>query len=228
MNDSDARTHQMLVRSREFFAQNVNDFSVGGAALQFFAGLQTSVTKVEQQAGAHASSIGQARHGTRTKADTREDLRGKIEDIYSVARSMGVESRFPRPAINNDEELLQAADAYTTNALPFKADFIAHELPASFLEDLAASKTAFQAAIVEQANAVGDHIGARKELDDALDEGVQFVRKLNGIIKVVYADNPGKLAEWLAASHIERAPQRAKPVAPPPPTSPTPRSSPPS
>lgn len=41
------------------------------------------------------------------------------------------------------------AGIYATNALPLKADLIAHELPADFLDDLAADKAAFQSAMAE-------------------------------------------------------------------------------
>lgn len=211
MNDSDSRTHQMLVRSREFMAQNINDFVATGAARQLFLDLQADVAKVEQHAGAHASGVGMARQGTRTRGEARDALLADIDAIYNVARSMGVEARFPRPAINNDDALLDAANAYATNALPLKDDFIAHELERDFLEDLAADRAAFAAAIAEQSNARGDHIAARAELEGVLEGAVRRVRQLNGIIKAKYASNPGKLAEWAAASHIERPPRRAKP-----------------
>ena len=76
------------------------------------------------------------------------------------------------------------AGVYATNALPLKADLIAHELPADFLEDLAADKAAFQSAFAERGNAVGDHVAARRELDDALARGVEIVRKLTSLMKV--------------------------------------------
>jgi hypothetical protein len=123
---------------------------------------------------------------------------------------MGIEDKFPYPPQANDEKLLETVDIYATNALPRKTEFIAHELPADFLEDLAADKTAFQAASVERMNAVGDHIAAREELGDALADGIQRVRNLTSFMKIKYANNPGKLAEWTAASHIERPPKRKK------------------
>src|SRR5437016_14133863 len=83
-----------------------------------------------------------------------------------------------------------------------------------FWEDLAADKAAFQGTSAERGNAVGDHVSARQELDDALARGVELVRKLTGLMKVKYANNAGKLAEWTAATHIERAPKRAKPKPP--------------
>jgi len=90
------------------------------------------------------------------------------------------------------------------------------------MEDLAADKAAFQSAMAERQNAVGDHIAARRELDDALARGVEIVRKLTSLMKVKYVNNPGKLAEWAAATHIERAPRRSKPKSPDPAGSPTP------
>lgn len=223
MNDTDGLTHQMLVRSREAFAQNVNDFSEGGAARQLYADLQTTIIEVEQNAAAFGSGRSDAKQGTQTINETREALLGDLFSIREAGKVMGVDEKFPYPPRKNDEQLLQMAGVYATNALPLKAQLIAHELPADFLEDLAADKAAFQSASAERANAVGDHISARQELDDALGRGVEVVRKLTGLMKVKYANNAGKLAEWTAATHIERAPRRAKPKPPASPGSPTPQ-----
>jgi len=129
---------------------------------------------------------------------------------FEAEKVLGVEDKFPDPPRGNDEQLLQMAGVYATNALPLKAELIAHELPADFLEDLAADKAAFQSAFAERGNAVGDRIAARQELDDAFAHAVEIVRKLTSLMKVRYANNPGKLAEWAAATHIERAPRRAR------------------
>jgi hypothetical protein len=37
---------------------------------------------------------------------------------------------------------------------------------------------------------------------------------MTGLMKVKYANQPGKLAEWTAATHIERAAKRSKPKTP--------------
>jgi hypothetical protein len=222
MNDTDRLTHQMLVRSREAFAQCVNDFSVTGAAHQLYADLQATITEVEQKGAAYGTGRSDAKHGTQTISATREALLADLVSIREAGKVMNVEDKFPYPPRNNDEQLLQLADVYATNALPLKAQFIAHELEEEFLDDLAVSKRAFQNAIAGRLNAVGDHIAAREELDDALTRGVEIVRKLTSLIKVKYANNPGKLAEWLAASHIPRPPRRAKPDEPPAPSPPPP------
>ena len=45
------------------------------------------------------------------------------------------------------------------------------------------------------------------------------VRELDPIMRNIFDDKPGKLAVWLSASRVERAPRRTTPT--PPPTPPT-------
>ena len=209
-------THQTLVRSRETFAQWHDDFSAGGAARQLYADLQSTITEVEGKAEAYGAGRSEADQGTQTISTMREALVADLIAIREAAKVMNVEDKFPYPPRNNDEQLLQLAGVYATNALPLKTQFITHELPADFLEDLSADKAAFEAAKSGRLNAVGDHIAAREELDDALARGVEIIRKLTSLIKVKYANNPGRLAEWMAASHIPRPSRKAKAAEPPP------------
>jgi hypothetical protein len=202
------------------FAQRVDDFSAGGAALQLYADLQATIADVEEKANAFGAGRTGAQQGTQTINDTREELLAAMFAIREVSKVMGVEDKFPYPPRTNDEQLLDLAGIYATNALPLKAQLITHELPADFLEDLAADKAAFQAAKSGRLNSVGDHIAAREELDDALARGVEILRKLTSLMKVRYANEPGKLAEWMAASHIPRPSRRAKSADPPPPSPP--------
>ena len=163
-----------------------------------------------QQAAAHGLGMGDARQGTSSISEARDDLEEMLGFIRGVARVLKVADRFPRPQPGNDDSLLQTADIYLAKATPLKAEFIAHQMPANFLERLAEAKAALQSAIAERADAVGDHISAREDLDHAGDEVIAIIRDLTPMIKVTYANNPGKLAEWTAASHIERPAKRAK------------------
>ena len=99
MNDTDGLTHQMLVRSREAFAQNVNDFSEGGAARQLYADLQTTIIEVEQNSAAFGSGRSDAKQGTQTLNEAREDLLADLFAIREAAKVMGVEEKFPYPPI---------------------------------------------------------------------------------------------------------------------------------
>jgi len=217
VNDNDTRTHQMVIRSREFMTQSIDDFVEGGAARQLYAQLQAGIIDFEQKGAAHGTGLSDERQGTKSRGEARDALQDRLDLIRGVAKVIGIEDKFPRPLKDNDDSLLETADIYAAHALPLKAQFIAHEMPADFLEDLAEEKAALQTAITDQANAAGDHISAREEKNNARDNCVAIVRNLTPLIKVRYANNPGKLAEWTAASHIERAPRRAKTADPPPP-----------
>jgi len=92
-------------------------------------------------------------------------------------------------------------------------------MPEDFLDDLSADINDLEASIVAQGNAVGDHVSASAAIDDAVDRCVEIVRKLDPIMKNEYASSPGNLAEWMSASHTERAPKRA-PATPTPPQQP--------
>jgi len=66
-----------------------------------------------------------------------------------------LEEKFRVPRNNNDQELLNAARAFLADATPLKTQFIAHEMPADFLDDLQADIDAMQAAINSQSSGVG-------------------------------------------------------------------------
>jgi vacuolar-type H+-ATPase subunit H len=208
----------MFVRVREFIAQRLNDFSETGAVRQLFTHLQTVITTIETLSAEQQTGIGEARQRTQSRGSARNALRELLEAINAVARTMGVADRFALPDRDNDARLLQAARSHAANAVALKAEFIAHEMPDDFIEDLQAAITAFASEIAEHGNAVGDHVQAGAALDDAIDDGVDTVEKLDGIMSAKYAANRAVLAEWMSASHTERAPKRSAATAPPPST----------
>ena len=138
-----------------------------------------------------------------------------------VAQTMGLGEQFPLPP-RGDAKLLQFARAAAADAVPLQARFIAHEMPADFIEDLQAGIAAFETEIAEQGNAVGDHVQAGEGLDEAFAEGLEVVHDLDGIMRAKYASNRAVLAEWTSASHTERAPKRSAATAAPPSTAGTP------
>jgi hypothetical protein len=215
MTDNQNRRFRMFVRVRDFITQRLSDFSETGVALQLYAHLQGVITRLESLSADQAVGLGQAHQRTQTRGSARLSLRDAVEAIHSVAVTMGLGEQFPLPE-RNDAALLQTARAMAMNALPLKAQFIAHEMPADFIEDLQADITAFESEIAEHGNAVGDHVQAGEAIDEAIDEGSDVVNKLDGIMRAKYASNRAVLAEWVSASHTERAPKRSAAPAPAP------------
>jgi len=211
----------MFIRVREFMAQHIGDFSAAGMARKLFDQLKETILELNRHATAQASGIGEARQQTQTRGDARLSLRQIMEAINRAARTMGVGDKFPLPLQENDRKLIQSAGAFGENALPLKAEFIAHEMPEDFIDDLNERIVDLETAIAEQGSAVDDHISAGAAIDNTIDDGFEIVRKLDGLVRNRYADDPAVLAEWIAASHTERAPKRTtKPATPISPTAP--------
>jgi hypothetical protein len=59
-----------------------------------------------------------------------------------------------------------------------------------------------------------EHVSATAETSSKLRQINVAVRILDGIVKNKYANNPGKLAAWLSASHVEKAPKKKEPPTP--------------
>lgn len=225
MDDNESRRHQMFVRVRDFAQAHGDDFSQQSMARQYFTELETVITNLDTHAAAEASGHAASRQGTVTRAQARESLREGMEGISRTARAMpveiaGVQDRFHLPRGNNDQNLLSAARSFIADADPLKAQFFAHEMPVTFLDDLQDDIDALEAAITVQGSGVGNHVAAGAVIDDQIDHGVDLVRKLDAILRNKYMNNPGRLAEWLSASHTERAPRHAG-APPPPPATPT-------
>jgi hypothetical protein len=225
VNDTENRKHSTYMRVQGFGEAHVNDFAANSLGKQLFASLATIVSEINEQAASEVSGIGDAREGTSTRRQAREELRADLEAIGRTARAMsadvpGLDDKFRVPRNQNDQHLLAAARAFAIDAAPLKAQFIAHELPADFLEDLNADIAALEAAIVNQASGRGSHVSARAAIDDAIERADEVVRKLDAIVKNKYANNAPVLAAWLSASHTERAPRRRKGGSPLPPSPP--------
>lgn len=214
MTDNDGRKHQAFVRVREFFAQHATDFSETSIASQRVTELTGIINDIDADAATQAATTGQAHQHTQSRREARLALRDDVEAINRIARTMGLQNQFPLPPADNDQLLLNAARGYATNALPLKAQFLARELPADFIEDLHANTAALEKAIADQANAVGDHVSSGASIEDKIDRGMEILRELKPIMLVKYADKPAVLAEWTTASHVEKAPRRAAATGP--------------
>ena len=223
MKDTERRRYEMLVRVRDFLGTRTASFPPATMGGQLFAALAGIVEELDTHATAQMSSHSAAMQSTTTKATARAALREDLEAIARTARVMaldtpGLEDRFRLPRNNNDQMLLSAARAFAADALPLKAQFIQHELPANFLEDLNADIADFEQAISNQGINTESQVAATEAIDSAIERGLTTVRKLHAVVRNKFADDAATLAAWLSASHVERPPRTKKPEPPPPPS----------
>ncbi len=216
MDDLENRRREMFIRAHGFGVSRSADFPSGTLGAQLFVDLATVMADLNQDAATQVSGFGGAEQGTSTRAVTRQALRDQLRAINRTAEAIaqdipGFDDPFRMPPFGNDQNLVHAARAIATNALPSSAQFISHELPADFLADLNTAIANFEAAIAQQAHSVGAQVSAGAAIDEAIAEGLKIVKKLDAIVRNKYTDDPAALAEWTSASHTERSPKRAKP-----------------
>lgn len=220
MNDSENRKLETFRRMFDVGQAHASDFAPNSLATQLFTVLGDVIAKLGQHSSKHVSSRGAARQGTATRDEARDILRELMEAIRRSARVMaadvpGLDNKFRMPPAGNDQLLLTTARAFLADATPMAAQFIAYELPANFLQNLADAIAALETAMSEQSGGFGNAAAARAEIEEAIELGMDTKRKLDAIMKNKYANNPAVLAEWASASHIERAPKhKAEPSQP--------------
>jgi hypothetical protein len=221
MNDNATRNRRMFTRVDGFGESHVNDFGANSIARGLFLELKSPIlSEINRLASLEASGHGTARQGTDVRAACREVLREDLRAIRRTARALvdevpGFGEKFNIPAEDNDELLLNAARAFGSDAEAESAKFAAHEMPTDFLETLQAHTTDLEESIRDQQDGTGEHVAASVGIGEVIRRGNVVVRKLDAIIRNKYANNPAVLAEWTAASHMERAPHRKAPDTPP-------------
>lgn len=203
---------------------NAADFPAGIAATKFTA-ISGIVDETESKSGAQAGGMAQAAQQFEVKDTARENLRDEMSAMARTARSMeysfdGISDLFRFQRNLPDAALLATARAFHTESATYQADFVAYGLPANFRTGLNSNADAFEATFSTTATATAEHVAATAEMAATIREGMIAKRILDGIVRNRYADDPGKLAAWLSASHVEAAPKKAEP--PPPGPTPTP------
>ena len=220
MKDTERRRLEMFMRVLEFCTEHAAQFPPTSFAGEQIAILNSVINALETHARAQSSGRSGARQGAAGKAAARDELMRDLEAISRTARSMalttpGLEDKFRVPHNKSNQDVLAAARAAATNALPLKAEFIRRGMPADFLEDLAADIAAMDEAITQKARGTESHIAATAAIDTEVERGMTAVRQLDAAVRNTFASDPAVLAAWSSASHVERAPRNSSaPVSP--------------
>lgn len=106
------------------------------------------------------------------------------------------------PAKQGQEKLLARGRQYVAKAQAHQEIFSAYGITPEILAAMTARLDALQARIDAGAHARALHIGARAELPGISKRIVKSIRGIDAIVRREYADDPEKLAAWIAASNI--------------------------
>lgn len=211
MNDRETRRYEMFVRVSNFGSDHAADFAAGGEGAKHFANLNQVI------AGLDTAKAGQKTNGATAKEVLLDALRLDLQNIARTARAIaqdqpGFADRFKLPANPGQIALLTAADAILAelNKPGVAAKFIAHEMPADFVQSFTNDRHAVDSAQSGLETSRESGVASTATIGPLIANGMKEITYLNAIMHNKYGSNPDKLAAWHSASHIERDPQRAK------------------
>jgi hypothetical protein len=143
----------------------------------------------------------------------KEELLVDMRAINKIARALpvvdfpGVREQFRMPRNGSYAALANTARAFVLNATPLSQVFIDRGRPATFLDDLTAAVTAFEAARTRKQEGRHGQISSTAALEIAGRKGVAYMRELDAILSPIYEPDPLVFAAWKAAIRIERSPE---------------------
>jgi len=221
MNDNNRRRHERNGRVAQFGTDNLVDFKAGTPGGDQFAFVATCYNNAASKQSAYTLKYGESGQEFQVKSDARESLREIMSRVAMAARSMiyahpGITDVFHMPRNATDVDLLATGRAMYTASAPLEADFIAYDAPGDFRDQLNTKADAFEASFGPATTAMDERVAAYAETVDEISQGARAVRILDGIVRNKYHGNPGKLAAWTSASHVEKAPKPSKPKPPTP------------
>lgn len=229
MNDAELRRYEMLIRVRDFGQTHSAAFPANTLGTELFTEIASVIAELSSHATAQVSSASSAKQGTSSRGLARTNLRESMEAISLTARAIALDmptiaDKFRMPHNASDQNMLATAKAFAGDAAALSAEFIRHEMPATFLADLNADIADFEQAISNQNQSRGGHVSSTVSVGSSLDKGMKAVRKLNAVVQNKFRGDRPTLAAWLSASHVER--HARKPEAPPEPPPAPPQPSP--
>jgi hypothetical protein len=222
MDNRTLENGERLRRVNDFHTLHASHFPPGSRAQQWFTVIAASVETFASQSATQVASRNTAREGTASKGTIFDDLRRKMEMINRTAHGMAVDDpgiieRFRMPAGSGEQAWLSAARAFVTNATPLEAEFIANRMPADFLAALTADIAEFEQAISVKHQSREAHVTAKVAGEEAVDEGLKALRRLDPIIRNQFHDDQVMLAAWESASHPTHHARKPRPAPTPEP-----------
>jgi hypothetical protein len=204
----------MLRRVGDFGAVHAASFPPNTLGAELLATVNASVSELNNHITQQASGAGSAKQGTASRSEAREELRRDLDAISRTARAMaetitGLDDKFrlPRGKVG-DQILIGTARAFAADAEPLRDEFIRHEMPARFLDDLKEDIRSFEQAVNAQNVNIEKRVAATAAIDESIERGVKAVKRLDAIVRNKFADDAATLAAWTSASHTERSPRR--------------------
>lgn len=211
MKDIEMRRLEMFKHVRDFGSREAAYFPGGTYISNTFNSLAALVTEISNYFQTQMTQHNIAYSGTLGKAAAKSAL---YEELKAISRTAEIISRdtpeiaekfrFVRKIIK-DQELLTMAYSFAELIVPYQQLFISHEMAQDFLPQLNARIAVLETALKTSSNATSVRVGATAAIDDAIERGMDLVRRLDVAISNKFHNNKLLMQAWHNAKHVERA-----------------------
>jgi hypothetical protein len=217
--DAHRRRTDKFDRERVFIADNAADFPANSRVDLISVQINAKLAQALALDAKLASAYGDKLQARDLKGNTRDELIETFRDIALGAIAVGdatvpgITAKYKMPYPRTEQNLIASADAWFADTAPIEAQFIAAGLDADFRDVLINNRNAFQTARDQSDSADEDYGEAVGALDVLFRELMEHSRQRAALVKLKYKNNPGKLAAWAIASHLEHPPKKGTPAA---------------
>ncbi len=215
MNDALQRRMNKIDSERVFVTDNVADFPAGSPVDLISVVINAKATEVLAHDAALVSALGDKSQALAIKDHDRDILIDMFRDVVGGAIGIGdtavpgITAKFKMPHPRTEQNIIAKADSmYADTAPPLEAQFFGAGLDANFRANIITAKTAFQTSRDNADSATAEHGEAVGALNALIREMMELSRQRSALVKLKYKNNPGKLAAWAIASHLEQPPKK--------------------
>ena len=215
MNDAHRRRMDKIDRERVFLTDNAADFPRDSPVDRLSVLINAKAAEAVTRDAELLSALGDKAQAMALKGDRRDLLIEEFKDVIMGARAIGdavvpgITSKFKVPEPRTEQNLIAGADSFHADtAPPLEEKLIEAGLDADFRQNILNAKTAFQQARDDADSATEEHgeaVGAHEAL---FREMMELSRQRSALVQLKYKNDPGKLAAWAIASHLEQPPKK--------------------
>jgi hypothetical protein len=217
MNDTQRYVVDALKRSH----QHITDKPIAPPILLATAAttaLGNSITLIDVLDSSRLNGNSTWRGAAEERKFLRQQLRSQVGDLSRVAKTLDktahpdVAAQLKLGRLNSYADMIALAANAIAVVTPIKAVFTERGAPTTVVEDLQETLDGLNAATDRSSGGRGNRIGRGVDLQNAIREGREQVRILDGILSYALKANPGVLAEWKAAKRVFRRRPADQPV----------------
>ena len=223
MNDAQRRKNDKLDREDVFIIDNAGDFPAGSDVAGLTDQINVERGKIlqfdaDQLTGFSGKSSAQGMYEDRR--DKLVDLLDKFQLGGEIVEDdiEGTAAKFRNKYPRTDQILIARATSFHAESEPIKEEMAAAGVTSADRAALLTLRDEFQQAAAEHDSSEERHAEATGGMNASFRTAMALSARRAKRVKMKYRDNPAKLAAWTVASHLDRAPKKAAPPTPQPPS----------